>query len=439
MGDGYVLPPASRMMMMPGNQVFTCRKGGTMKKRTTHRYSADAGLSSTSPRRRGAVAALVVISLTVLVGMAALTIDVGYIQLTRQQLQTAADASSMAGAIELPNEAGAAAAARQFAELNHPNNGMVLADADILLGNWNSDQGTFVTGGDPINAVQVTTHRSASNGNPLNLFFARIFGISQTDVAARAIATKEFVNNPDCFDRGIVAGKEVIFGQNVTLSGYCAYGQMGVTMGQDSVVANGAMVGVPDETLVSYGQNTVGLPENIVVFNKQPVLANNIAQIIDNLEAGIDLPPQITNVVVVDSLTNPLVESTAYIVNSSVSIDQDYSARNIIIAVRGSISWGQNGAIRNTGDPANSVAIGLLSTESIAIGQDAVVEGVSIIAAKNVAVGQNVLSFEASIQAGENVNVGQNPDFGMDYHNAFTGTIALNAQNSTEGRSVLVQ
>ena len=56
-----------------------------------------------TPRAQdGAVLLLVAVSLTVLLGMAALVTDLGQFRAHRRQLQTAADAGALAGALQLP-------------------------------------------------------------------------------------------------------------------------------------------------------------------------------------------------------------------------------------------------------------------------------------------------------------------------------------------------
>lgn len=62
---------------------------------------------------------LMALVLTVMIGMAALVIDVGFMYLTKSQLQKAADAACMAGAQELPGDPDAAeSVARSYAEAN---------------------------------------------------------------------------------------------------------------------------------------------------------------------------------------------------------------------------------------------------------------------------------------------------------------------------------
>ena len=56
-------------------------------------------------RRRGAVAAMVLVMLTVIIGFAALTVDVGTAYNVKADLQHAADASAIAGATALTSDA----------------------------------------------------------------------------------------------------------------------------------------------------------------------------------------------------------------------------------------------------------------------------------------------------------------------------------------------
>ena len=51
--------------------------------------------------RRGAILVLAAIVMIVLLAFVAMTVDVGFVELTRTQLQSAADAGALAGAMEL--------------------------------------------------------------------------------------------------------------------------------------------------------------------------------------------------------------------------------------------------------------------------------------------------------------------------------------------------
>ncbi len=69
--------------------------------------------------------------------------------------------------------------------------GAVLANADVVTGNWDSGTRTFTPAGDPIIAVRVVTRRSQANGNATGLFFASVLGFNQVDVETTAIASSQ--------------------------------------------------------------------------------------------------------------------------------------------------------------------------------------------------------------------------------------------------------
>ena len=122
-------------------------------------------------RERGQVLILFVLALGVLMGMVAMSIDVGMIFVERRSLQNAADAAALAGVPELPESPSAAEAnALEWAE----NNG------------YTSDNGATVTvntpyQGDP-NAVEVVIEVE------MPFIFARVLGLESTGVGARAVA-----------------------------------------------------------------------------------------------------------------------------------------------------------------------------------------------------------------------------------------------------------
>lgn len=143
------------------------------------------------PNRSGAIAVTVAITMPVMIGMAALTIDSSLLYIAKNRLQIAADASALAGAQKLPSSTDASVAAIAIADLNIPaqaNGSHVLVSGDVVTGNWNTVNRTFVAAGSPINAVRTTTRRSAANGNPARYYLGAIFRPSTIDLSASAIA-----------------------------------------------------------------------------------------------------------------------------------------------------------------------------------------------------------------------------------------------------------
>lgn len=153
---------------------------------------------------RGGAAILFALTLPVLLGFAALAVDLARIHLTRVELQNAADAAALGAARSLSDPGGhpfnwsaADSAALDIARRNIAN-GAGVQDALIETGYWNiqdPSEGLRAPGtpgvpaaGD-VAAVQVTIALSATRNNgPLQLFFAPVLGIGEQDVQASAIA-----------------------------------------------------------------------------------------------------------------------------------------------------------------------------------------------------------------------------------------------------------
>lgn len=158
----------------------------------------------TTPRRRsGGVALTVALSLLVLLGFAALVVDLGYARLVQSQLQTAADASAMAGAPKLDGRLVGLDNAREYARVlgqaNEANGAPVMLDinptnrpeGDIVLGVWGRDTGAFTPSTDPakVNAVQVVARNQAL----LPLFSRAAFGVNRLGAEARAVAVRRWM------------------------------------------------------------------------------------------------------------------------------------------------------------------------------------------------------------------------------------------------------
>ena len=374
----------------------------------------------------GVTIVFIAVGLFVILTVGALAYDVGAIYAVRADLQKAADNSAQSSVWELPDESEVVNQAMAYGIANHPGHGTVVNAGDVEVGHWDATSETFIAGGTPRNAVRVTARRAAVNGNAVELYLARFMGRQFQDVAATAVAVQEVTaSGGNCFNNGVVAGNEVFMGQDIRLNDYCIYGKNGVHSGQDARVNGSSLIGAVDESTITFGQEprcNGGPIENCLVEDTiDSEIADGVAQLIDDIENGTYTPPGITNVQVVGSLPNTLVDGTAYIVNGTITIGQDYSAQNIIIAARGTgtcdshsggiVRWGQDGAIRNTGDPTSEPAVGILATHDIRIGQDATVLGAHLIAGCDVTIGQDLRGFDASIQASRNVYINQDPNF----------------------------
>ena len=148
-------------------------------------------------RQRGVTSVVFALVLVfVLGGIMALVVDVGHLWEVRSELQNAADSAALAGIRDLNGESArfptAIGNARTYAETHDANGSPVDVPAsDVVLGKWDFTNKTFSPLQSPayaVNAVRVTTRRSATTGNAVATYFAPLIGVTQRDVTAEAIA-----------------------------------------------------------------------------------------------------------------------------------------------------------------------------------------------------------------------------------------------------------
>lgn len=138
--------------------------------------------------RRGQSLVMFALLLAALLGMMALAVDIGYLYQVRAKLQSLSDAAALAAAQELPSQANARTVAVQYANENDGAHGTIVAVDEVVVGNWDG-LGSFIIGGNPINAVRVVARRTTSRDNSVALFFARVLGFEVANVSAWSTAT----------------------------------------------------------------------------------------------------------------------------------------------------------------------------------------------------------------------------------------------------------
>lgn len=137
------------------------------------------------PKKRGNIIVWAAVLMVVILAFVAFAVDVGYMMLTKTQLQNAADASALAAAAVMaePIE-DVRAEARQYAGYyGAAGEGITLADGDIQYGLWDADTRSFTETVTPANAVRVFARREDAG-----LFFARALGQSVFSSEASAVA-----------------------------------------------------------------------------------------------------------------------------------------------------------------------------------------------------------------------------------------------------------
>jgi Flp pilus assembly protein TadG len=149
--------------------------------------------------RKGATLVLVAILLTVLIGFTGIAIDASRLYLMRVQLQTTADASAIAGTVEVKNKrpTNATAQAQAYVANNLvERTAPTVNSADVEPGVWNFQTNVFTPLGswtDPnVQSVRVTAHY------PGAYTFARVFGVTTKNVQARAVGAVGWVSTTDC-------------------------------------------------------------------------------------------------------------------------------------------------------------------------------------------------------------------------------------------------
>lgn len=160
-------------------------------------------------RQHGAVAIIVALCLTVLIGMLSLVLDLGHLYITKTELQNAADAAALAGAKELTGKlsgiANAKSAACELGGLNkYDLNSIQVANSSgspAICSNL-----TIYAGSDPdtmtdINSI--TTEAAASNksflkvetdSRELDTWFAKIWAVLHMHTFGMAVAGKYIVD-----------------------------------------------------------------------------------------------------------------------------------------------------------------------------------------------------------------------------------------------------
>lgn len=166
------------------------------------RWRSPLGNRQHTPMQKGAVTLLVALTLPVLVGAAALAVDMAHLHVVRNELQNDADAAALAGARALYNSPtgstdwSLAHAQAQAAIALNLAKGIQLTQGQVQTGYWNLV--TPATGvqalpmtptANDAPAVQVTVHKAqGQNDGPVRTFLAGILGTFTVPLQATAVA-----------------------------------------------------------------------------------------------------------------------------------------------------------------------------------------------------------------------------------------------------------
>lgn len=146
------------------------------------RKPRSAGRALWRSDERGVVAIILALLLIVLVGFAALVVDLGQIIIVRSELQNASDAGALAGVVDLVYS-GSSAAQTTAVSYSTQSSNFHLAQPTPAADAVNVN----VVGPESL-SVQVERTAGTSSG-PVSTIFARIWGIQTAGVKAVAVAT----------------------------------------------------------------------------------------------------------------------------------------------------------------------------------------------------------------------------------------------------------
>jgi hypothetical protein len=257
--------------------------------------------------QKGATIVVVALVLVVLIGFAALAVDLAYLYVIRGELQNAADSGALAGAqvlyttvpLGVQVNPGANQTALDLVSANYSEQSTVSVKS-IERGHWSFTNRTFTANNsllpvslwnvtsaqldaNPnfINAVRVITTRKivAGTGMPEEPFFARIFGISGPALEAVAVAyigfagtltpaeadqpiaiCKEGITDPTTGAYTCGVGRMINSGSNVghQTGGWTNFSQPCETASASSVKPLVCASGNPDPIVLGQGMGTTG-------------------------------------------------------------------------------------------------------------------------------------------------------------------------------------
>lgn len=191
--------------------------------------------------QQGAVAVLVAVALIALFGIVALSIDVGYMYVARNELQNIADGSALAATRQMglfyktmtydeqqgyvcdtsidsdndgvDDQTQIIAQAKDVGLENQAaNQNISILDADIIIGQWAS--GTFTQTLNQPDAVRIITRRDSTANSPITTFFAKIIGTDTLSVTATATAALTGQGSADPGDLELPVGISAFFYEN---------------------------------------------------------------------------------------------------------------------------------------------------------------------------------------------------------------------------------
>jgi len=164
-------------------------------------------------RRKGAALIYITVSMTTFAAMAMVAVDLGRMQVAKEELQAVADAAARYGVAGVKNRTSGNSAALQnvkrvVAENKVAGMPIIMVDSDdVTVGVWNSSNKTFTPNTDTsvANAVKVALSCQTGRGSGVPVIFGGMFGKQTFDLEANSIAMISFTTSRDSYDYTVPA------------------------------------------------------------------------------------------------------------------------------------------------------------------------------------------------------------------------------------------
>ena len=141
--------------------------------------------------KRAATAMIFAISTPLVVGGAALAIDIASFRVVQTRMQSAVDAGALAAVMQIEKKGPIEATAVNMVTSNIPTDfGSMTTAADVTVGTYSKASGFVPGAGSTANAVRVVGVRAPARSNGLSRIFGLLWGNGQIDIQVTAIAAR---------------------------------------------------------------------------------------------------------------------------------------------------------------------------------------------------------------------------------------------------------
>jgi len=203
-----------------------------------------------------------IITMTALVGICSLGVDVGHVQEVKTDMQSCADATAR-GYMEYYIVYG-----KTYANNNGPSiysaannsvdsNSGVAPTVTVTWGHWNTATNSFNTSSGTYTAVQATVSRTKANNNAISLTWGTVIGQPTCDVTVTSVAAR------------IGTGQTTSFTVSATASPYLAGMPNGSTAWEGDTTSNSTPYQVPSITVTPGSIITVTSVTGLTNYNNE--------------------------------------------------------------------------------------------------------------------------------------------------------------------------